>query len=450
MKRFFSPLQKILLTISITLCLTYSIPAFAGKSPMSDNTLAPMLKKIMPAVVNIAAQGELPVNNPNVPPGSTREFASLGSGVIVDASKGYVITNAHVIEKSKRITVTLSDGRNFKAKLIGADAATDIAVLQIPAEKLTAMPTGNSDNLQVGDYVAAIGNPFGLSQTATTGIISALERGSLGIEGPQGLEDFIQTDASINPGNSGGALVNTNGELIGINTAILTPEGGNIGIGFAIPINMTKTIMSQLVQYGSVKRGLMGVIVQDLTPDLAKGFDVTGVKGAVVTQVTPNSPAQKGGLLPGDIIEAVNNKTTDTASSVRNAVGVLRVGANIDLVVLRKGKKMKMDVVTSDPDKYLETAEAQNPFLFGLSLRDFDSQTPAQGHVQGVQITFVSKSSAAWREGVLPGDVIVSANQIPVKSLKELQDIAAKSSKTLLLNLIRGNGAIFVVLSANN
>lgn len=431
----------------VLLGLFFSVCAFATSQPAAENTIAPMLKKITPAVVNIAAQGEMPA--PNMPAGATREFASLGSGVIVDAAKGYVITNNHVIEKAKTITVTLSDGRNFKAKLIGTDPNTDIAVLQIPAEKLTAMPTGNSDKLQVGDFVAAIGNPFGLNQTVTSGIVSALERGSLGIEGPQGLENFIQTDASINPGNSGGALVNLKGELIGINTAILTPEGGNIGIGFAIPINMAKTIMTQLIEYGSVKRGLMGVIVQDLTPDLAKGFDAVGIKGAVITQISPNSPAQKAGLLPGDIIETVNGETMDTASAVRNSVGLLRVGAKIDMDVLRKGKKIAVNVVTADPDKYMETAQTQDPFLFGLALRDFDAQMPAQGHILGVQITYVSKSSVAWRKGLIPGDVIMSANQIPVKSIHELQDIASKSSKSLLLNIARGNGALFVALDSN-
>jgi serine protease Do len=300
--------------------------------------------------------------------------------------------------------------------------------------------------MQVGDFVAAIGCPFGLNQTVTSGIVSALQRGSLGIEGPQGLENFIQTDASINPGNSGGALVNLKGQLIGINTAILTPEGGNIGIGFAIPINMAKTIMSQLIQYGSVKRGLMGVVVQDLSPDLANGFDLKDTKGAIITLVSPNSPAQKAGLEAGDIIVSVNGQPMETASAVRNSVGLLRVGAQIDLEVLRKSKNMNFNVVTADPDKYLENSQTSNPFLFGLALRDFDQQTPAQGHVIGVQITYLSKNSSAWRAGLMPGDVIVSANQTSVKTIHELQDIASKNPKALLLNIARGNGALFVVL----
>jgi len=441
----------------ILLGLFFSTCVFAGAQPDTENTIAPMLKKIMPAVVNIAAQGEVLMPNSQdddngnsnatrMPGGTLREFASLGSGVIIDASKGYVITNNHVIDKAKTITVTLSDGQNFKAKLIGTDPATDIAILQIPAEKLTAMPIGNSDDLQVGDFVAAIGSPFGLNQTVTSGIVSALQRGSLGIEGPQGLENFIQTDASINPGNSGGALINLKGQLIGINTAILTPEGGNIGIGFAIPINMAKTIMSQLIQYGSVKRGLMGVVVQDLTPDLAKGFELKDVKGAIITLVSPNSPAQKAELQAGDVIISVNNQPMETASAVRNTIGLLRVGAKINLTILRKGKKMNLEVVTADPDKYMENSQTQNPFLFGLALRDFDQQTPSQGHIIGIQITFVSKNSTAWRAGLAPGDVIISANQIPVKTIHDLQGIASQSQKVLLLNIVRGSGALFVAL----
>jgi len=434
----------------------------------AETSIAPMLKKIMPAVVNIAAQGETIVpttsdnkkpggnnqdnsgngndNNTPLPYGTLREFASLGSGVVIDATKGYIITNAHVVEKAKTITVTLSNGESFKAKLIGSDGASDVAVIQIPVGKLTAMPIGNSDDLQVGDFVAAIGNPFGLSQTATTGIVSALQRGSLGLEGPQGLESFIQTDASINPGNSGGALVNFKGQLIGINTAILSPEGGNIGIGFAIPINMARTVVDQLIKYGSVKRGLMGVIVQDLTPDLATGFNVPEAKGAVITQVSPNSPAAKAGLEAGDIVQKLNGREMLTASAVRNAVGLLRVGAKIELQVLRRSKTINITVVTADPEQYIKKTEKDDPFLFGLSLRNFDQQTPAQGHITGIQIVQVSKNSAAWREGLIPGDVIVSANQKPVKTIGELQEIAKENDKRLLLNVLRGSSGMFVVL----
>lgn len=444
--------------------------AQASTPPVQPVSLAPILKPIMPAVVNIAAQGEIMVPTPMkkgrpdpnedegstpMPYGTLKEFASLGSGVVLDAHKGYILTNAHVIEKAKIITVTLSDGRTTKAKLVGSDALSDIAVIQVPldtlekpksGDKLTSMPLGNSDKLAVGDYVIAIGNPFGLTQTVTSGIISALQRGSLGIEGQNGVENFIQTDASINPGNSGGALVNMQGELIGINTAILSPEGGNIGIGFAIPINLARTIATQIIEYGSVKRGLMGIIVQDLTPNLANAFNQPNLKGALISQVTLNSPAAKGGLQPGDIIEELNGEKIETAAAVRNAVGLLRVGAKIQLKILRQGKTVNLEIITADPEQYMEKAQKQNPFLFGLSLRDFDQQTPMQGRVIGVQIVYVSKNSAAWRAGLMPGDVIVSANEINVKNIQELEKAATKNDKHLLLNVLRGSAGMFVVL----
>lgn len=452
--------------------------ALSATPPEIQASLATILKPTMPAVVNIAAQGEIMVsvdtktkrkhsgkypdsenddqnnNNDNendnndtpIPYGALREFASLGSGVIISAKKGYIITNAHVVNKAKTITVTLSDGRNFKAKLIGTDPITDIALIQITAEKLTEMPIGDSEKLQVGDYVIAIGNPFGLTQTATSGIISALRRGSLGIEGPEGVENFIQTDASINPGNSGGALVNMQGQLIGINTAILSPEGGNIGIGFAIPINMAKVVVSQLVQYGSVKRGLMGIIVQTLTPDLANAFGINHETGALITQISPHSPAEKAGLKAGDVIQQLNHQAMKTAADVRNAVGLLRVGTKISLQILRQGKTMTLELVTDDPVKYLENAKHENSFLFGLSLKNFDQEMPLQGYITGVQVVHVSKNSPAWRAGLMRGDVIISANQIPVNTVLSLQKACATNKKQLLLNIIRGNGAMFIIV----
>jgi serine protease Do len=471
----------ILFSLVMITGLTFSANGFATTTPELTGSpmasLSPILKPLMSAVVNVAAQGEIYVpnaptkapgneqnnsgdngnsdenddnsdSNQPMPYGSLREFASLGSGVILDANKGYVITNAHVVDRAKTITVTLNDGRNFKAKVIGSDAATDIAILHISAEKLTAMPIGDSDALQVGDFVIAVGNPFGLNQTVTSGIVSGLQRAGLQIEGPQGIENFIQTDASINPGNSGGALISVEGKLIGINTAILAPGGGNIGIGFAIPINMARTVMAQLIQYGSVKRGLMGVIVQDLTPDLAIGFNLPGItKGAIITQVSPNSPAAKTGLQAGDIIQEINGHTMSNASEVRNTVGLLRVGASIHLKILRKTKNESLDLITADPEQYLEKAQQQNPFLFGMAFRNFDQQTPMQGHISGLQILYISKNSAAWRAGLMVGDVIVSANQMPVTNFTALSDAASKDKDRLLLNIVRGNGALFVVVS---
>ncbi len=332
-----------------------ALPFAVNNQPLPS--LAPMLERAIPAVVNIATESrqrlrtnpllEDPIfrhffNIPNQP--IERRVQSLGSGVIVDARQGYILTNHHVIENADSISITLSDGRTFKAKVIGSDAQTDVAVIQIPAERLTALPLADSDTLRVGDFVVAIGNPFGLGQTVTSGIISALGR-SVGIV--EGYEDFIQTDASINVGNSGGALVNLRGELIGINTAILSRGGGNVGIGFAIPINMANQLMSQLIRYGEVRRGLLGIYTQDLTPDLAQAFGLTQRQGAVITQVVPNSAAHKAGLRAGDIIVAINNRPIRDATALRNSIGLLRIGERIRVDILREGKPQMVQVTIS-------------------------------------------------------------------------------------------------------
>ncbi len=325
-----------------------AIPSLLSNQPVP--TLAPMLERITPAVVNIATEGRvrLPRNPllddpffrrffdfPDTP--QERRTQSLGSGVVVDAGKGYVITNHHVVENAQTVTVTLRDGRKLKARLIGSDPESDVAVIQIPSKNLTALPLANSDRLRVGDFVVAIGNPFGLGQTVTSGIVSALGRSGLGIHG---YEDYIQTDASINPGNSGGALVDLRGELVGINTAILAPSGGNVGIGFAIPSNMVKQLMGQLVKHGSVRRGQLGVTVQDLDSNLARAFGIPRNQGAVISQVLLGSAAARAGLRVGDVVLAVNGKPIRGASSLRNAVGLLRVGERIRLDIVRDGRRM--------------------------------------------------------------------------------------------------------------
>jgi len=318
-------------------------------------SLAPMLARITPGVVNIAVRGRVKEQNPllqdpffrrffNLPQNQLpeeRETQASGSGVIVDAARGYVLTNGHVAEHATRIDVTTKDNRRFTAKLIGTDADTDIAVLQIPAGALTAVPMGDSDRLQVGDFVLAIGNPFGLGQTVTSGIVSALGRSGLGIEG---YEDFIQTDASINPGNSGGPLVNLQGECIGINTAILAPGGGNIGIGFAVPINMARRVMDQLIRYGEVKRGRIGVAIQDLTPDLAQAMNTAHTTGAVIARVDAGSPAERAGLHTGDLVVAVNGVTVHSGTQLRNMIGLSRIGDEVELTVDRKGSERKVAV----------------------------------------------------------------------------------------------------------
>lgn len=327
--------------------LVLSGPAASLAQGVEPPSLAPMLRAVTPGVVNIAVRGRAPADNPllndpffrrffdlpeRLPP---RETRAAGSGVIVDARNGYVVTNNHVVEEADIVEVTTKDNRQFRAKLVGRDPGTDIAVLKIEADDLTAVPLGNSDQLEVGDYVVAIGNPFGLGQTATLGIVSALGRSGLG----EGYEDFIQTDASINPGNSGGALVDLRGRLVGINSAILAPSGGNVGIGFAVPINMVRQVMDQIVQYGEVRRGRIGLAVQDLTPEIAQAMGVKLTEGAVVGQVEPGSPAARAGIRQGDIIVAIDGQPVPGATQVRNRVGLKRVGEDVELTLERNGNR---------------------------------------------------------------------------------------------------------------
>ena len=326
------------------------IPEIGG-APMQS--LAPVVSRITPGVVGISVKGRVREDNPLLQDPLFRRFFNLhqgpiereteatGSGVIVDAAQGYVLTNAHVVENATSIEVTTKDNRRFNAKLIGRDPDTDIALLQIPASGLTAVPIGDSDRLQVGDFALAIGNPFGLGQTVTSGIVSALGRSNLGIEG---YEDFIQTDASINPGNSGGPLVDLQGRVVGINTAILAPGGGNIGIGFAVPINMARRVMDQLISYGEIRHGRIGVAVQDLTPDLAQALGTRRTEGAVIARVEPGSAAERAGLRPNDIIVAIDGAPMRSGSELHNRVGLSRIGDAIELTVERSGVERNVTV----------------------------------------------------------------------------------------------------------
>lgn len=417
-------------------------------------SLAPMLQKTLPAVVNIRAiikvvgyetmmqkQRDKQQQNQNIMPDKA---LSIGSGVIVDANAGYILTNAHVVEDAQDITVSLSDGRHFTAKLIGMDKASDVALLQIKAKNLTAIPLGNSNDLKVGDIVAAIGNPFGLNQTVTSGIISALGRTQLGIES---FENFIQTDASINPGNSGGALVDVNGQLIGINTAILAPNRGSVGVGFAIPANMAKSVMQQLIQYGNVKRGALGIGAQDINPDLVNALNLNISKGAVVTEVMTNSPAQIAGLQPGDVITNVNGTTVNNANDVVNAIAFLRVDSKATINVLRNDKSLTFTATISDPKLRIDAGEKLDPLLYGVGLKDFTQLDPTHGDIKGILVVSVVEDSKAWRSDLRPGDVIVSANQQKVTNITELKNIANNTKKDLLLNVLRGPGAIYLVIS---
>src|SRR6202050_1634339 len=359
-------------------------PPPADAAPMPS--LAPMVKRVSPAVVNVATRGTIKEKpgqrNPllddpffrrffDVPPDAKpreRQFQSAGSGVIIDAKNGYIITNHHVVENASEITVTLLDNRSFSAKVVGTDEGADIAVLQAKQPNLVAMALGDSSKLEVGDYVVAIGNPFGLQHTVTAGIVSAL--GRTGIN-PDGYEDFIQTDASINPGNSGGALVNLKGELVGINSAILSGSGGNIGIGFAIPVNMAKGVMDQLIKYGQVKRGVLGVNIYPVTPDVAKEFGLSESSGALVASVTAGSAAERAGIKTGDIITSTNGVVMKDPGELRNPIGMLRVGDKVDIGLLRDGKPRKVTALVAERNE-AETASAVevNAGLDGAELVD--------------------------------------------------------------------------------
>lgn len=416
-------------------------------------SLAPVVKKVTPSVVNIAIKGRIAqaqnplLNDPffrqffNVPEQpAEREIQAAGSGVIIDATKGLIITNNHVVENADEITVTLSDGQQLDGKTLGTDPETDIAVVRVPAENLTAITLGNSDQLQVGDYVVAIGNPFGIGQTITHGIVSALRRTGLGIEG---YEDFIQTDASINPGNSGGALVNLRGELVGINTAIIGPSGGNVGIGFAIPINMARDVVAQLVEFKEVRRGQLGVMIQDLTPDLAKAMGLTSINaGAVISRVESGSAAESAGLKAGDIVTAINKVMVRNSADLRNKIGLLRVGESVDLTILRKGKEMSLQATLAKRMAPRLQGGDLSPLLDGVVLGQAVRNTQASG----VEIISVRSGSKAADAGLRKGDIIVSVNQEPVAGLDDLSTKVKRDASQLLINVLRNGSAFFILL----
>ena len=435
-----------------------ALPAVDGDGQQVPS-LAPMLDKVTPAVVNISTRGSMRIQQnplmqdpffryffdlPNQPPQQRRETQSLGSGVVVDAQQGYIITNNHVIEHAEEITVTLRDGRSLTAKLVGTDPEADIAVIKVPSEKLLALPLADSDQTRVGDFVVAIGNPFGLGQTVTSGIVSALGRSGLGIEG---YEDFIQTDASINPGNSGGALVNLRGQIIGINTAILGPNGGNIGIGFAIPINMARDIMDQLVKHGEVRRGRLGVLIQDMTPDLASAFGIDNNVGAVIAQVVGGSTADKAGVKVGDVVMAVNGREVHGSGDLRNRIGMLRIGDKVTLKLLRDGKPRELTVTVAEATQTKQAGKQIFSKLDGVQLGNVDELPPsARGHQAGVVVLDLERNSVAARAGLRKADIITNANRVPVNDMEDLKRAAKRSDQGILLNLLRGETALFVLI----
>ncbi len=445
-------MKIVMLKILFLLCSLMSLNCFANIP--ADFSLSPMIEKTSPAVVNIRAQIKVmsydrlsPLDrqklNPNEIPNA---ILSIASGVIVDAKKGYILTNAHVIDDAQAVVVTLKDGRHYNAKIIGLDKPSDIALLQINAINLIELPMGNSNNLKVGDFVVAIGNPYGLNQTVSSGIVSALGRAALGIEN---FENFIQTDASINPGNSGGALLNIKGELVGINTAILAPNQGSVGIGFAIPVNMAKSVMMQLIQFGNVRRGTLGVGAQDVTPDLATALNLKSSDGAVVTLVMVNSPAEQAGLKVGDVITAVDNNIVKNANDVVNAIAFLRVNSTAKLSILRDGKPVSLNIQTTDPKKRLEISEKLDPFLFGVGLKNLNIFSPQHGEIHGVLVLSVLEDTNAWHADLRPNDVIVSVNQQPVTNIDALKKIVASvnAHQELVLHVLRDAGAVFLVIN---
>lgn len=438
----------------LVFCFDVAVPVFANLPTHVLGTalpsLAPMLEKSMPAVVNISTTKNIKIKeNPllkdpffrhyfNLPQQYRRQQkTSLGSGVIIDKKLGYVLTNNHVIDKADKIMVTLSDGRQFNASLLGADPEADVAVIQIPADNLTELAIADSNNLRVGDFVVAIGNPFGLGQTVTSGIISALGRTGLGIEG---YEDFIQTDASINPGNSGGALVNLKGEFIGMNTAILAPGGANVGIGFAIPSNMALTLKNALVKHGEVKRGLLGVNVQNLTTDLVKAFNLKSTQGAIVSKVEGNSAASKAGIEPGDIIVSLNNKKVKNSGHIRNIIGLLQIGDKVKIKLIRGNTRLTVNAIVGKPQQSQLAGGILHRSLKGTVLT-----LTQKKQIEGVLFAKINRQSYAWKRGLRAGDIIISANQYRIKNLAQLKQ-AINPNHDLLINIQRGYEAFFLIL----
>ena len=456
MKRADLALAAVLTLAVLSPCAPAAMPAAVGDTPIPS--LSPIVKKVSPAVVNIATRGTIRDKGPqnpllddpffrrffDVPPdsgGGSRErpFQSAGSGVIFDAKQGYIVTNAHVVENASEITVTLQDGRDLKAEVVGSDEPSDVSVLKVKTDgiNLVQIGLGDSAKVEVGDFVLAIGNPFGLQHTVTSGIISGLSRSGIN---PDGYEDFIQTDASINPGNSGGALVNLHGELIGINTAILSRSGGNIGIGFAIPVNMAHSVMDQLIKYGSVKRGQLGVSMYTVTPDIAHSLGLTNVTGALVSQVVDGSPAEKAGIRSGDVITSVNGLPVKSNSELRNSIGLMRVGDKVDIGLLRDGKPIKVTAVIADNSSTTQagSAESIHKAFEGATLTD----APDGG---GALVKSVEPGSAAAQSGLRNNDVIVGANRGKVANLQQLKE-RAKNNAVLVLEVRRGNSILLIPL----
>ncbi len=415
-------------------------------------SLAPMLERVVPAVVNINSKARVRVRNPIMDDPLLREFfgmqnvpreriaQSLGSGVIIDAGKGYVLTNNHVVEGADDISVTLHDGRTLAGKLVGTDPDTDVAVIQIPAQNLSALPVADSGQLRVGDFVVAVGNPFGVGQSATSGIVSGLNRTGLG---GRGFQNFIQTDATINPGNSGGALVNLRGELVGINSQIFSTSGGSNGIGFAIPSNLAADVMRQLIATGSVKRGTLGVQAQDLTTQIANMLGTKLTQGAVVTQVRDNSPADAAGIKPGDIVVALNGRPVNNENDLYNAEGLLPVNSNVELKLVREGQTLALSVPLAAEQLSSTQGGKLDPRIEGADLSDVGERVRRTG-LNGVSVTRVAAGSRAAQNGLKQGDLIVAVGQVQIAGLAELTSLTQKHPRQLQLAVVRDRALEFL------
>jgi len=448
------PLPAIVLIANCGACLAAIPISMLGQGVP---TLAPMLEEVVPTVVNIATEGfveqsahpffsdpffsqflEMPQRR------SRRKTQSLGSGVIVDAGNGLVLTNAHVIDNAQKITVNLLDGREFKAELVGSDPETDIAVIKIAPDDLIGINLAESNDLRVGDFVIAIGNPFGLGQTVTSGIVSALGRSGLGVTG---YEDLIQTDASINPGNSGGALVDLNGRLVGLNTAIYSGTGGNIGIGFAIPIDMVKQVMSQLVEFGEVTRGFIGVEYQDLTRELSQAFGLDQyLEGVVLVEVLDGSPAGKAGLEVGDVITRINNKRIKNAIQFDNEIAMNRAGAEVDISYLRRGSQKSISLLIGTNEVLDDKTILKNERFSNTTVGEIPRESDLYDKVAGIMVYSLKKGSRTWSSGLREGDIIVSVNRYASPSVGTFVNLLARFKGPLRLKVYRGYQSGFITV----
>jgi len=420
------------------------LPQIVKGEPVAS--LAPLVEQVSAAVVNIRVSQTVTRRDsfdddafrrffglPDGGSGGAREVASAGSGVIVDAKRGYILTNHHVVADADKIQISLIDGSIHDAEIVGSDAATDIAVIKVDVKGLTEMPIGDSTKARVGDFVIAIGNPFGLSHTVTSGIISALGRSGISRDA---YEDFIQTDASINPGNSGGALVNMDGELIGINSAIISRSGGNVGIGFAVPTEIASSIMTQILDFGEIRRGLLGVNIQTIDAEAAKALGNSVESGALITGIQSGSAAEHAGLQVGDIIVEVNDKKVDGAGELRNRIGLLRSGEQVNIKYLRDNKLASTQAELGRAQSQSVLGEEIHPGLagsvFAVSSTSSDS---------GITIEEVQEGTPAAQRGLRTGDVITHVNRVQVQSLEELREVASRYD-ILFLNVRRGDRAL--------